>query len=64
MEAFSPLLALCAENSPVTGQFPSQMPVTGSFYEFFFIYAWTNGWGNNRDAGGFHRTHYDITVII
>ena len=35
MEAFSTLLALCAGNSPVTGEFPAQRPVTRSF-EFFF----------------------------
>ena len=28
---FSALLALCAGNSPVTGEFPSQRPVTRSF---------------------------------
>ena len=28
MENFSALLALCAGNSPVTGEFPSQRPVT------------------------------------
>ena len=31
METFSVLLALCAGNSPVTGEFPSQRPVTRSF---------------------------------
>ena len=35
MEAFSALLALCAGNSPVTGEFPSQSPVTQSFDAFF-----------------------------
>ena len=35
METFSPLLALCAENSPVTGESPSQRPVTRSFDIFF-----------------------------
>ena len=34
METFSALLALCAENSPVTGEFPSQRPVTRSFDVF------------------------------
>ena len=29
------LLALCAGNSPVTGEFPSQRPVTWSFAVFF-----------------------------
>ena len=31
MEAFSGLLAICAGNSPVTGEFPTQRPVTRSF---------------------------------
>ena len=31
METFSALLAICAENSLVTGEFPAQRPVTGSF---------------------------------
>ena len=35
METFSALLALCAGNSPVTGEFPSQRPVTRSFAVFF-----------------------------
>ena len=34
METFSALLALCAGNSPVTGEFPSQRPVTRSFDVF------------------------------
>ena len=32
---FSVLLALCAGNSPVTGEFPSQRPMTRSFDVFF-----------------------------
>ena len=35
METFSALLAFCAENSPVTGEFPAQMPVRRSFDVFF-----------------------------
>ena len=31
METFSALLALCAGNLPVTGDFPSQRPVTQNF---------------------------------
>ena len=34
MGTFSALLALCAGNSPVTGEFPSQRPVTRSFDVF------------------------------
>ena len=35
METFSALLAICAGNSPVTGEFPSQRPVTSNFDVFF-----------------------------
>ena len=35
METSSALLALCARNSPVNGEFPSQRPVTRSFDVFF-----------------------------
>ena len=35
METFSALLAPCAGNSPVTGEFPAQRPVTRSFDVFF-----------------------------
>ena len=35
MEIFSTLLALCAGNLPVTGEFPSQRPVARSFDVFF-----------------------------
>ena len=35
MEAFSALLAICAGNSPVPGEFPTQRPVTRSFDVFF-----------------------------
>ena len=35
METLSALLAICAGNSPVTGEFPAQTPVTRSFGVFF-----------------------------
>ena len=35
MEAFSALLAICAGNSPVTGEFPAQRPETRRFAVFF-----------------------------
>ena len=35
MEAFSALLAICAGNSPVPGEFPTQRPVTRSFDVYF-----------------------------
>ena len=36
-------------------------PVTRSFH----IYAWTNGWANNRDVADLrrHYAHYDVTVM-
>ena len=35
METFSAWLAICAGNSPVTGEFPAQRPVTRNFDVFF-----------------------------
>ena len=35
METFSASLAFCAGNSPITGEFPAQRPVTRSFGVFF-----------------------------
>ena len=35
METFSALLAICAGNSPVPGEFPAQRPVTRSFDVYF-----------------------------
>ena len=35
METFSALLAFCAGNSPVIGEFPTQRPVTRSFDAVF-----------------------------
>ena len=65
METFSALLALCAGNLPVTGEFPSQRPVTRSFDIFSLICAWINGWVNNGEAGDLRRNfaHYDVIVM-
>ena len=63
MLTFCALLALCEGNSPVTGEFPSQRPVTRRF--MFFICTWTNDWANNLDAGAFrrHRVDYGVAVM-
>ena len=63
METFSVLLALCAGNSPVTGEFPSQRPMTRSFV--FFNSTWTNSRANNGEAGDLrhHHVHYDVIVM-
>ena len=60
METFSALLAFCAGNSPVTGDFPAQRPVTQWTLMFPLICAWTNIWANNGNGGDLrcHRTHY------
>ena len=66
LETFFALLAICmicAWNSPVTGEFPAQRPVTQSFDVFFDLrlnerlskHSW--GWYLRR-----HRAHYDVTV--
>ena len=34
METFSALLALCAGNSPVSGEFPAQRPLTAELWNF------------------------------
>ena len=61
MENFSVLLALCAGNSPVTGEFPSQRPVTRSFDVFF--HQCLNE--HDRETGDLrhHCAHYDVIVI-
>ena len=35
MKTFSALLAICAGNSPVPGEYPAQRPVTQTFDVFF-----------------------------
>ena len=64
METYSALLALCAGNSPVTGEFSAQRPATQSFDVFFDLrlnkqlskQSWV---GNLRR----HRGHYDVNVM-
>ena len=65
METFSALLALCAGNSPVPGEFPSQRPVIWSF-DIFFDLRLNKRLRNNRDAGDLrrHDAHYDVTVKL
>ena len=65
METFSALLAICAGNSPVRGEFPTQRPVTQSFDVFSLICVWINGWINNGEAGDLrsYRAHNDVTVM-
>ena len=64
METFSASLALCAANSPVTGEFPHKGQRRGALM-FSLICAWISGWVNNREAGDLrrHRAQYDVTVM-
>ena len=66
METFSTLLALCVGNSPVAGEFPTQISVTRSFGVFFDLRLEKNAWVNNREAGDLrrHRAHYDAIVMM
>ena len=61
METFPALLSICAGNSPVTGEFPAQRPVTRSF-DVSLICAWVN----TLEAGDLRRrrTHYGVTVML
>ena len=54
METFSALLAICAENWPVPGEFPAQSPVTRSFDIFFDMRL--NGWLNKQSWGWWFET--------
>ena len=59
MATFSASLAICAGNSPVTGEF--QRPVTRSF-DVFFDLLLNKRWVNNGKAGDLRRqrAHYDV----
>ena len=64
METFSALLAICARNSLIPGEFPAQRTVTRSFDVFFDLRL--NKWlSNNREAGDLrrYRAHYDVTLM-
>ena len=65
MEIFSALLAFCAGNSPVNGEFPAQRPVTRSFDIFFDLRPnkqLSKQW--RRGDLRLHRAHYDVIVMI
>ena len=64
METFSALLALCAGNSPVTGEFPSQRPETRSFHAFYDLRP-KRRLSKNREAGDLrrYRDHHNVTVM-
>ena len=65
METFSALLAICARNSPVPGEFPAQRPVTRSFDVFVDPHLNKGLTKNNYEAGALrrYRAHFDAIVI-
>ena len=67
METFSALLAICAENSRVTCEFPAQRPVTWSFGVFFYLRLnkplskqWRGWWFETLST---LWRHYDVAVM-
>ena len=59
METLSALLAICAGNSPVTGEFPAQRPVTRNF-DVFDLRLSKQSWGCDLRR---QRAHYDAIVM-
>ena len=55
METFPSLLALCEENPPVTGWFPSHQASNAGFDILFEMSAQTNGWTNSWVVGVLER---------
>ena len=70
METYSASLAICAGNSPVTGEFPAQRPVTRSFDVFFDLRLNTRlskqswGWWFETSSGPLWRHCNDIHIYI
>ena len=64
METFSVLLAICEGNSPITGEFPSQRPMTQSF-DVFFDLRLNKRLSKQSRRGDLrrHRTHYNVIVM-
>ena len=63
MKTFSALLALCAGNSLVTGEFRSQKPVTRNFDVFFDLRLNKRLGKQSQRNLRRHRPHYDVTVM-
>ena len=64
MEIFSALLAICAGNSQIPGEFPAQRPVAWSF-DVFFDLRLNKRLSKQCEAGDLrrYRAHYDVTVM-
>ena len=63
METFSALLAICARNSPVSGE--AQRPVTRIFDVFLDLHLNKPLSKNNGEVGDLrrYRAHYDVIVL-
>ena len=69
MELISALLALCAENSPVPGEFHAQRPVTRSFDVFFDLHPnkrlskqWWGWWFETSPCP--LRRHRNVNIVV
>ena len=69
-ETFSALLAICAGNSPVPGEFPAQRPVTRSFDDFFDLRPnkrlskpWWSWWFETPSCPLWHHCNGRISKI-
>ena len=68
MEAFSALLAICAGNSPVPGEFPTQRPVKQSFDVNFDLRPkkrlskQSRGWWFEMSSRPLWRHRYDLEL--
>ena len=64
----SALLALCAGNSPVIGEFPSKKASDAELWYFFDLHMnkWLSKQSINRDAGDLrhHAVYYDVIVVF
>ena len=71
METFPALLAICAGNSPVPGEFPTQRPVTRSFDAFFdlrqtnnlFVTAWVTPSARIGPSFKYRTYHYSDVIM-
>ena len=63
VDIFSALLDLCAGNSPVTGEFPAQRPVTRIF-DVFFDLRLNKRMSKTTVRLRRHRGHIDVTVMM
>ena len=71
METFSALLALCAGNSPVPGEFPAQRPVTRSFDVFFDLHLnkrlskqWWGWWFDTLSSPLWRHRNAGVNMIL